>query len=102
MDTKTSGIEGYGSEGSYHLDPSSNELSKDHLQDSLEYNIRHAEDHLKEAQKSCERLHKIGAEAHIPKSLLDNMRYFEGKRENAATMDMPKLREKIKKDDNNG
>jgi len=95
-DAKGMGIEGYGTEGSYHVSDDDKNLSQNHLEDSLEFNIHHAEDHLKEAKKACERLHKIGEKPKIPKSLIDCLRYFEKKDENAATMPIERLREKLK------
>lgn len=73
------GIKGVGTEGSYNLDKKDQKMSMQHLKDSLEYNMRHAEEHLQKAKEACERLHEAGEETNIPKSLLDLNEYFEEK-----------------------
>lgn len=76
---KTTGIQGVGTEGSYHLDKEDTQMSITHLKDTLEYNLKHAEDHLTKAKEACERLDKAGEHVDIPKSLLDITSYFEEK-----------------------
>lgn len=78
MDKKV-GVEGVGTEGSYKLQPADKNMSVRHLKDTLEYNLKHAEDHLKRAKEACERLTKAGEDAAIPRSLVDLGEYFEKK-----------------------
>lgn len=79
MISKPTGLDGVGTEGSYKLQKTDTDMSVRHLKDTLEYNIRHAEDHLKRAKEACERLHSAGEEAAIPRSLVDLGEYFEKK-----------------------
>ena len=76
MDKKY-GIDGIGTKGSYHFDKTDTEMSTNHLTDKLEYNFRHAEEHLVEAKAACERLDSAGASHEAPKSLLDLLSYFQ-------------------------
>src|ERR1041384_6232515 len=78
MADKTYGIGGIGTKGSLHLDAQDKEMSLIHRNDTIEYNLRHAEDHLQKAKEACEQLAKAGKEAvKAPKSLLDLFDYFE-------------------------
>lgn len=96
MDDKGISIEGIGTKGPYHVDEATKEMSVSHHQDTVEYNLRHAEDHLKAAMDACKKLHEAGEKVPtVPKTLLSVFDYFE-KKENAASMPMDKLRDKIK------
>lgn len=75
MDKKV-GIEGMGVKGSYNIAKVDQDMSVEHLKDRLEFNLRHAEDHLKEAKLNCERLHNVNEEPTIPKSIIDSLRFF--------------------------
>lgn len=65
--------------GPYHLDKKTSDMSLNHANDSLEYNLKHAEDHLKAARTNCEKLdkHKTGNKPPVSKELLDLFEYFE-------------------------
>lgn len=65
--------------GPYHLDKSTQDMSLQHAKDSLEYNLKHAEEHLKQARENCEKLDKHGNKTPPPvsKELLDLFEYFE-------------------------
>jgi hypothetical protein len=97
------GIEGIGTTGSYQVDDKTKATSLQHHKDTYDYNIRHAEDHLKAAREVCQKLEAAGkaGEVETPKSLLDLFKYFEDTKndENAANMPMDKLKDKIKGDD---
>ena len=97
-------IKGYADEGSYHLDDGTKAMSLEHAKDSYEYNLRHAEEHLDKAKEICHKLIKMGkaGEVETPKSLLDLFAYFvETKdlenKDNAASMPIDKLKEKVQK-----
>lgn len=86
MDKKV-GIEGMGVKGSYNIAPVDQKMSVEHLKDRLEFNIRHAEDHLKEARLNCERLHNVDVEPTIPKSLLDELKFFQDESTHQKSVD---------------
>ena len=78
MADKTVGIGGIGTKGSYHLDKGDKTMSLKHRHDTIEYNLKHAEDHLQKAREACEQLEKAGEESRPPsKALLDLFDYFE-------------------------
>lgn len=78
MADKTVGIGGIGTKGSYHLDSKDKEMSLNHRQETIEYNLKHAEDHLTKAKEACEQLEKAGETPRSPsKALLDLFDYFE-------------------------
>lgn len=72
-------LSGKGTPGDYHLDKASMKLSLSHSKDSLEYNLRHAEEHLQKARENCEALEKSGERSQPPvsKELLSLFDYFE-------------------------
>jgi hypothetical protein len=75
---KTVGIGGIGTKGSYHLDSGDKEMSLKHRHDTIEYNLKHAEDHLQKAREAREQLEKAGQPSRPPsKALLDLFDYFE-------------------------
>lgn len=97
------GIEGAGSNGSYEVDDATKKMSIQHHIDTFNYNIRHAEDHLKAAEKACHALEAAGkaGEVDTPKSILDLFEYFEDTKDdenksNAASMPLDKLKKKVK------
>ena len=96
MEDKGIGLKGIGTKGSYHVDDATKELSINHHHDTVEYNLRHAEDHLKAAKDAAKQLYEVGENCSVPKSILDLFHFFEQKDENAATMPIDKLREKLK------
>ena len=79
MDNKGVSLDGLGTKGPYHLDKGSKELSIKHMNDTLEYNLRHAEEHLQKAKESCEKLDKAGVKHVLPisKQMLDLFNYFQ-------------------------
>lgn len=95
------GRDGIGSKGSYYVNQETKDMSLEHHIDTFNYNLQHAEDHLKEAEKACHLLEKAGkaGEVVVPKSLLDLFKYFEDTKddENTAEMSMDKLKDKVKK-----
>lgn len=79
MNDKPQGIDGAATPGSFMVDDATKSMSARHMKDTLEYNLRHAEDHLKKAKEACESLTKQGVKANIPRSLVDLGDYFEQK-----------------------
>src|SRR5258708_25420252 len=79
MVDKPVGIGGVGTKGSYHLDKADKNMSEKQRKDTLEYNLRHAEDHLTKAREACEQLDKDGVteDPPITKAMLDLFDYFE-------------------------
>jgi hypothetical protein len=75
--SETNGVKGVGTEGSFHLTDADKDMSVSHLKDTLEYNLRHAEEHLHEAKKACARLIDVGVAFDVPRSLVDLLDYFE-------------------------
>ncbi len=96
MMPKNTGIEGAGSEGSFNLGKDDLTMSISHLKDRLEYNLRHAEEHMVKAKEACERLSKAGVTPAIPRSLVDLGEYFEQKGGYEESVDS-KVREAAKK-----
>ena len=96
-DQKGMGIEGIGTKGSYHVDDATKDLSISHHKDTVEYNLHHAEDHLKAAQAAAKQLDDIGEKYSVPKALIDLFHFFDSRDDNAATMPLHKLRIKIEK-----
>lgn len=92
--TVTAGIKGFGTEGSYNLDPADATMSVDHLKDTTEYNLRHAEEHLDKAKEAVDRLHKVGEDAHIPKSILDSLHNLENAK-NSTIAPQPDINDTI-------
>lgn len=84
-----------GDKGPYKVDKSTKEMSLTHAKDTLEYNLRHAEDHLTKAREVCDQLEKMGNTTPPPvsKQMLDHMDYFEKAVE-------PDLKEKQKRANN--
>ncbi len=70
-DNKTTGVGGVGSEGSFHLAKEDKVLSVSHLRDRMEYNLRHAEEHLVKAKEAGERLHSVGIGFDFPRAISD-------------------------------
>lgn len=79
MADKGVSIKSTAEKGPYKVDKSTMNLGKTHTKDTLEYNLRHAEDHLQAAREACEKLDKLDPSHKVPvtKSLLDLMDYFE-------------------------
>jgi hypothetical protein len=93
-------IKGAGTKGSYHVDEDTKDMSVDHLKDTFNFNLKHAEDHLEKAREVCHKLVAAGQddEVDVSKTLLDLFAYFEKAEgsDNAAKMPMDKLRNKLK------
>lgn len=94
MADKTVGVDGVGSKGSFKLPVSDEKMSIRHLQDTMEYNLKHAEEHLKAAKESCERLCTAKVPHKIPRSLVDLGEYFE--RKGGYEQSVDKLKQHIK------
>lgn len=79
MADKGISLDGAGEKGPYQVDKGTKDMSIMHRKDTLEYNLRHAEEHLGKAREACEQLEKAGHDEPPPvsKQMLSHMDYFE-------------------------